>query len=310
MITFIIPVYNGEKTIAQCLESVLMQKANKEIIVVDNLSTDETVNIVRKYPVKLFIEPKRGPAAARNKGLNETSKSREFVAFIDSDVVLPDEYWAKRAIFLFEKDNSIVGVGGPVKSLKSNYISKSLTFLLYSKSFLKEKYVKAIPTMNAVYKKDAIDNLKFDESFPSSAAEDVDFNFRLIKSGNKILFSPIIWIYHDHPLSLKQLCKKWFNYGKFYPMPYFNNGIYSLDFFARLFFLPLLLLFFIFSFYFIIFRYILVITFLSLPISYLVVGLKIQKFYYLLPFVFVHTIKQWSQLLGIWVGMIRRLLKI
>jgi len=96
MITFIIPVYNGEKTIAQCLESVLIQKANKEIIVIDNLSTDETVNIVRKYPVRLFIESKRGPAATRNKGLNEASEYSEFVAFVDSDVVLPDEYWAKK----------------------------------------------------------------------------------------------------------------------------------------------------------------------------------------------------------------------
>lgn len=309
MITFIIPAYNSEKTITQCIKSILSQKAEKEIIVVDNNSTDNTAVIVKEYPVRYFFEPKRGPASARNKGLSEVSNNSKFIGFIDADVVLPDKNWANRVILLLEKYKKVAAVGGPAKSQKSNYISNSLESFLFGKSFSREHYVRTIATMNAVYKKVAIDKLKFDEDFIAPAGEDTDFNLRLLKLGHKILFSPKLWVYHDHPLNLKQLCRKWYNYGKFYPLPYFENRLYSLGFVVRLFFLPMLALFFIFTFYYVIFKYIFIITLLGLPFCYLMIGIKVKKTRKVLIFTFIHTVKQYSQLLGIWVGIIKRLLR-
>ncbi|MEO0119589.1 MAG: glycosyltransferase family A protein, partial [candidate division WOR-3 bacterium] len=71
MIIFIVPAYNAEKTIGKCIESILAQNIEKEVIIVDNGSTDNTANIIKKYPVKYILETKKSPAAARNRGLKE-----------------------------------------------------------------------------------------------------------------------------------------------------------------------------------------------------------------------------------------------
>lgn len=78
-VSVIIPVYNGEKTLARCLNSVLNQThSNYEVIVVDNNSTDKTKEIINKFKeedskIRYAFEPYRSRGAARNKGI-ETAK--------------------------------------------------------------------------------------------------------------------------------------------------------------------------------------------------------------------------------------------
>ncbi len=70
-ISVIVPVHNEEKYIGECIESLLKQSVPAdEIIIINNNSTDNTVAIVKKYPVKLLNEKKQGITFARNKGLN------------------------------------------------------------------------------------------------------------------------------------------------------------------------------------------------------------------------------------------------
>ena len=73
-VSIIIPVYNGEKTLRQCLSSVLNQThENYEVIVVDNNSTDRTEELIKEFQDKgrkmeYLFEPQRGRGAARNTG--------------------------------------------------------------------------------------------------------------------------------------------------------------------------------------------------------------------------------------------------
>ncbi len=86
-ISVIIPVYNGEKTIRETIESVLNQTfTDFELIVIDDGSQDKTVEIVssiRDERLKIFSYPNSGVSISRNRGISHVSG--EYISFIDAD---------------------------------------------------------------------------------------------------------------------------------------------------------------------------------------------------------------------------------
>jgi len=94
-ISLIIPVYNEEKYIAFCLESIAKQKVKPdEVLVVNNNCTDNTLSIVKKFTfVRILDEPKQGMIAARNAGFN--AATNEIIARCDADTKLPPN-WISR----------------------------------------------------------------------------------------------------------------------------------------------------------------------------------------------------------------------
>lgn len=90
LISVVIPLHNKANHIANTLESVLAQKLKPlEIIVIDDGSTDDGAEIVRRFAnagVKLICQRNQGASAARNRGLKEVAS--EYVAFLDAD-----DYW-------------------------------------------------------------------------------------------------------------------------------------------------------------------------------------------------------------------------
>lgn len=84
-ISVIIPTFNEEKTIANCLNSLKDQTCKDvEIIVVDDGSKDKTKDIVKSFPVILLEQKHKGPGAARN--LASTKTSGEILVFLDADM--------------------------------------------------------------------------------------------------------------------------------------------------------------------------------------------------------------------------------
>jgi len=86
LVSVVIPVWNGERFLRQCLDSVLAQEHRPlEIIVVDDGSTDGSARIAAGYAsaVRVLRQENRGPAAARNAGLD--AATGEYIAFNDCD---------------------------------------------------------------------------------------------------------------------------------------------------------------------------------------------------------------------------------
>ena len=86
LISCIVPVYNGERFVAEALESILAQTYRPiEVIVADDESTDGTAAVLDRYRdrVRILTQPTAGPAATRNLGLR--AARGEFVAFLDAD---------------------------------------------------------------------------------------------------------------------------------------------------------------------------------------------------------------------------------
>lgn len=90
LLSIIIPLYNKEKYISECLESIVNCKYDVEIIVIDDGSTDNSANIVedfiRKYymkNIKLLKQKNKGPSSARNEGIRFSNS--EYTLFLDAD---------------------------------------------------------------------------------------------------------------------------------------------------------------------------------------------------------------------------------
>jgi glycosyltransferase involved in cell wall biosynthesis len=114
-LSFVIPAYNEEALIGQCLESVLREVARSgvdtEVVVVNNASIDRTGEIARGFAgVKVVDEPKKGLVNARHAGFE--ASSAEIVANIDSDTMLP-EGWISTVMAAFAADPKLVGLSGP-----------------------------------------------------------------------------------------------------------------------------------------------------------------------------------------------------
>jgi glycosyltransferase involved in cell wall biosynthesis len=114
-ISFVIPAYNEEHYIGDCLDAIIGQKkefeSDVEIIVANNASTDGTAEVVKKYPgVKLVDEPHKGIVWARRAGY--LASSGDLIANIDADTRITPG-WLKKVMHDFSNDDQLVGLSGP-----------------------------------------------------------------------------------------------------------------------------------------------------------------------------------------------------
>ena len=114
-LSFVIPAYNEEKYIGDCLKSVLEQTKNSvydtEVIVVNNASTDKTEEVAGTFiGVKVVNEKKKGLSAARQAGYE--ASVGDLIANIDADVLLP-EGWIEKVMKAFAENPNLTGFSGP-----------------------------------------------------------------------------------------------------------------------------------------------------------------------------------------------------
>jgi len=213
-VSVIVPVYNGERTIGNCIKSLLSLNypASKiEIIIVDNNSRDATYRIIREFPVVALIEDKiQGSYAARNAGIRKSKG--DILAFTDSDCIA-DKDWILRAVEEF-RDEKVGCVAGRIEGYTaSNYIEEYLIrhgYLIQEESTLKHWYLPYAQTANAIYRREVINTIgMFEESWVS--AGDTDLTWRmLLQTQYKLIFCKDSLVYHVHRSTLKG----WFNQRK------------------------------------------------------------------------------------------------
>ena len=126
-ISVIIPVYNASVLLRRCLDSVLAQKGNYtyEVLLVDDGSTDDSVEILKSYNnphFRLFQQENAGPAKARNRGIQEAKG--KYLTFIDADDYWEDTFFEETMGFLEKHQECIaVSVGQKHLTLSGESIS-------------------------------------------------------------------------------------------------------------------------------------------------------------------------------------------
>lgn len=122
VVSFVIPCLNSEKTIAQTLDSIFQQITDLsfEVIVVDNGSTDRTVELATRESVKVLHCEPRGAGSARNFGARHAAG--EFLAFVDSDVVL-DANWLQTLMKRLTQENYAIALGRVIPVGEKNFFN-------------------------------------------------------------------------------------------------------------------------------------------------------------------------------------------
>lgn len=211
MISIVIPAYNSEKTIGECLSSLLNQtKKPDEIIVVDDGSEDRTKDIVRKFKNVILLEQKhKGPAVARNIGAKRAKG--EILLFTDSDC-MPNKDWVSEMTKPFE-NKEIVGVQGRYETKQNGLIARFTQLEIEDRYDRMRKFetIDFVGSYSAGYRKRTfIEFNGFDESFPTASGEDPELSFKLSKAKHKMVLNDKAVVYHNHVSSLRAYLRQKF----------------------------------------------------------------------------------------------------
>lgn len=216
-VTVIVPVYNGSRTIRDCIDALLNQdypRLQYEIVVVDNNSTDTTAQLVADYPdVRLLRQIEvQSSYAARNMGAAQAKG--EILAFTDADCI-PAPDWLSKLLNPFE-DPQVLATGGVVKDAKAANLVE--TFLGEESSLSRYQhapgqFLSPLITANAALRKKEFDTLAgFNDRLYTGA--DIDLAWRLqLKSGDCIRYAPEAVVCHQHRSNLKSMFRQYRRHG-------------------------------------------------------------------------------------------------
>lgn len=226
----IIPAFNEEDKIVECLQSLVDQNfTDFKAYIIDDASTDSTrekiLEFQNKFPEKISLKEygKVGPGRARNLVANESQS--EFLVFMDADCIATNS-WLRELIIGF-KDSDVGSTGGPhlappqsskFQLLVERFFQRAAELKIVGIDFYKSKNFEIIevnhnPLCNVAYRRDLFLQVGgfHEDLFPG---EDVELDFKVKEAGFKITYNPKALVYHHRPESIRQFRNVMHAYGR------------------------------------------------------------------------------------------------
>ncbi|MDD4606958.1 MAG: glycosyltransferase [Patescibacteria group bacterium] len=203
LVSIIVPTYNSEQFINQCLESIQQQSyKNIEIIVVDNNSKDKTKEIAQRYTDKVFNQ---GPERSAQVNFGVEKSNGEYVYKVDSDFILDKDVVKQCVEKVAEGFEAVVVHNSP--DVRISWIAKIRKFEVdmykYDITHSSARFVK-----KEVYQKIGGFNGKI------TAGEDYDFQNKLNRNNYKTGFIEAEALHLGEPKKFWKHMKKYYIYGK------------------------------------------------------------------------------------------------
>lgn len=215
-ISLYVPCYNVERFIVRCIEGVLAQSYPvDEILIIDDGSSDRTIELAEKYPVKIIRHTQnRGLAAARNTGLKNARN--EWVASLDADCVA-DRHWLETLVQeMIVTDVAVVG--GKLIETQLDSLADRWRRAHMSQDW-GEKRIQNPPFMygnNSLVRKALIEKIGWYDESCRTNGEDLDLSKRLKQARHTCLYNPSAMVYHlrqDNLSSILDTYWRWWKFG-------------------------------------------------------------------------------------------------
>lgn len=195
MITISISSYNQQEYLPEAIESALAQTVPCEVIVVDDGSTDHSLEIAQMYPVRVISQVNKGLSSARNTGL--MNAVYDWVLFLDADDILMPEC-AERVIEKIQETHAdIIGL-----SFKEFGIRDTQIILTANPTLEDFKTGNRLGYCSAIRKKALLECGGY-SSRMFAGYEDYHIWFDLLKRGKKFVTIPeVLWLYRTKEYSM------------------------------------------------------------------------------------------------------------
>lgn len=219
----IIPNWNGRKLLVDCLSSLRNQSfKNFEVIVVDNGSSDESVDFIKEnYPWIRLLENKENYGFAKGCNIGVLASKAEFVILLNNDTKV-DKNWLKELIKTSDDHPEVISVGCKLLNyynknlidgvgISINEVGQAISIGFNEKDvgqYEKEMYIFGATGGAALFRRDLFIELgMFDERY-FMYFEEVDLAFRAQFMGYKSVYTPKALVYHKHKASSKKVPAK------------------------------------------------------------------------------------------------------
>ncbi|MFT5522667.1 MAG: cellulose synthase/poly-beta-1,6-N-acetylglucosamine synthase-like glycosyltransferase [Pirellulaceae bacterium] len=206
-VTLVIPGRNASNTLPMCLDAaikLLGQDGLEEIIFVDDGSTDDSKQIVNRYPVRYLRGHGKGPGSARNVGWR--AAKTPLVWFIDADCVTEED---ALQLLLQHLEDDVAAVGGSYGNMREDSL---VACLIHHEIIQRHRRmstdVDMLSSFNVLYRRDILrqvggfDEQKMVNGRGSAGAEDLELAYRVAETGLRLKFEPSSRVGHFHPTNL------------------------------------------------------------------------------------------------------------
>lgn len=196
MISIIIPNYNQGQFLLEAIESALNQTYDDfEVIVVNDGSTDNSLEIVRKYPVRIIDQTNKGLASARNTGI--MNSKGDYLLFLDADDILLENCLEVIARTIKETNSEVIS-----PSFKCFGLNNDQIILIPNPTIEDFKQGNRVGYCSAIKRETLLEVGGYNPKMVWGA-EDYDLWFDLLKRGKKITTIPeILWLYRTKHSSM------------------------------------------------------------------------------------------------------------
>ena len=211
-LTIIIKALNEEKNIARAIKSAIraLKGYNSEIILVDSLSTDRTIEIAKKYPVKIIqITKPQDRSCGVGPQIGFLNSKGDYIYILDGDMEL-NSIFIGQAIKELESDKNLAGVAGIIYEVNVvNAIFRGRKGRL-PQNIEHKAYVDKL-MMGGIYKKAAIKKIGYFSNPYLHSYEESDLGYRLTSAGYKLIRIPTNMVKHYGHISssTKLLLDRW-----------------------------------------------------------------------------------------------------